>query len=125
MLNPENAVTEVAEAVARIGRHEWPVRLTPSVTAFLEAACEALGISFSSNEPSAVLAKIGPIARMIGATLTNTANPTMLSAGYKVNVVPQVASAQIDGRFLPGHEDEFFAEIDELLGPERAAGVRE
>jgi acetylornithine deacetylase/succinyl-diaminopimelate desuccinylase-like protein len=117
MLNSHNAVTEVADAVARIGRHEWPVRLTPSVTAFLEAACEALGISFSHNEPAAVLAKIGPIARMIGATLTNTANPTMLSAGYKVNVVPQLASAQIDGRFLPGHQEEFLAEIDELLGP--------
>ena len=117
MLNSDNAVTEVAEAVARIGRHEWPVRLIPSVTAFLEAACAALGVSFSHNEPAAVLDKIGPIARMIGATLTNTANPTMLNAGYKVNVVPQAASAQIDGRFLPGHEEEFFAEIDELLGP--------
>src|SRR6266699_7264806 len=117
MLNSDNAVTEIAEAVARIGRHEWPIRLTPSVTAFLEAACKALGVSFSHNEPAAVLAKIGPIARMVGATLTNTANPTMLSAGYKVNVVPQAASAQIDGRFLPDHQDEFFAEIDELLGP--------
>jgi len=117
MLQPDNAVTEVADAVARIGRHEWPVRLTPSVTAFLEAAAEALGVSFSHNETSAVLAKIGPVARMIGATLTNTTNPTMLAAGYKVNVVPQAASAQIDGRFLPGYEDEFFAELDELLGP--------
>ncbi|MGN6791981.1 MAG: M20/M25/M40 family metallo-hydrolase [Streptosporangiaceae bacterium] len=117
MLNSENAVTEVAEAVARLGRHEWPIRLTPSVTAFLEAACEALGVSFTHDEPAAALAKIGPIARMIGATLTNTANPTMLNAGYKVNVVPQTASAQIDGRFLPGHEEEFFKEIDDLLGP--------
>jgi acetylornithine deacetylase/succinyl-diaminopimelate desuccinylase-like protein len=57
---------------------------------------------------------------MVGATLTSTANPTMLTAGYKVNVVPQSASAQIDGRFLPGHEEEFFAEFDQLLGP----GVR-
>lgn len=120
MIQPDNAVTELADAVARIGRHEWPVRLTASVTAFLEAACEALGISFSPDEPTAALAKIGPIARMIGATLTNTANPTMLTAGYKVNVVPQTASAQIDGRFLPGLEGEFLAELDELLGP----GVR-
>jgi acetylornithine deacetylase/succinyl-diaminopimelate desuccinylase-like protein len=117
MLQPDNAVTELAEAVARIGRHEWPVCLTPSVEAFLAGAAEALGITFNRNEPAAVLAKIGPIARMIGATLTNTANPSMLTAGYKVNVVPQTASAQIDGRFLPGHEDEFFAEIDQLLGP--------
>jgi acetylornithine deacetylase/succinyl-diaminopimelate desuccinylase-like protein len=57
---------------------------------------------------------------MVGATLTNTTNPTMLSAGYKVNVIPQVASAQVDGRFLPGHEEEFFREVDALVGP----GVR-
>src|SRR5260370_28712045 len=54
---------------------------------------------------------------MVGASVTNTANPTMLSAGYKVNVVPQVATAQVDGRFLPGHEDEFFREVDALIGP--------
>jgi acetylornithine deacetylase/succinyl-diaminopimelate desuccinylase-like protein len=120
MLHPDNAVTELAEAIARIGRHEWPIRLTPSVEAFLEAACDALGISFSRNEPAAALAKIGPIARMVGATLTNTANPSMLAAGYKVNVIPQTATAQVDGRFLPGHEDEFFAQFDQLLGP----GVR-
>jgi acetylornithine deacetylase/succinyl-diaminopimelate desuccinylase-like protein len=120
MLHPDNAVTELAEAVARIGRHEWPVRLTPSVEAFLESACEALGIDFQQKATSEVLAKIGPIARMVGATLTNTANPSMLTAGYKVNVVPATATAQIDGRFLPGFEDEFFAEFDELLG----SGVR-
>jgi acetylornithine deacetylase/succinyl-diaminopimelate desuccinylase-like protein len=120
MLQPDNAVTELAEAVARIGRHEWPVRLTPSVEAFLESACEALGIDFRQKATSEVLAKIGPIARMVGATLTNTANPSVLTAGYKVNVVPQTATAQIDGRFLPGHEDEFFAEFDELIG----SGVR-
>jgi acetylornithine deacetylase/succinyl-diaminopimelate desuccinylase-like protein len=120
MLQPDNAVTELADAVTRIGRHEWPVRLTPAVKAFLEAACEALGVSFPSNEPATVLTKIGPIARMVGATLTNTANPTMLSAGYKVNVVPQAASAHVDGRFLPGLEAEFLAEIDELIG----SGIR-
>jgi acetylornithine deacetylase/succinyl-diaminopimelate desuccinylase-like protein len=44
-------------------------------------------------------------------------NPTGLKAGYKVNVIPQTATADIDGRFLPGYEDEFFAEVDRLLGP--------
>jgi acetylornithine deacetylase/succinyl-diaminopimelate desuccinylase-like protein len=117
MLQSDNAVTELAEAVARIGRHEWPVRLTPSAQAFMEAACEALKIDFGATDPRDVLGKIGPLAKMVGATLTNTANPSMLSAGYKVNVVPQQATAAVDGRFLPGHEDEFFAEIDSLLGP--------
>jgi len=117
MLQPDNAVTEVAEAVARLGRHEWPVRNTEAAFAFAKEACQALGVEFDPENVSAVLGKLGPIAKMVGATFTNTANPTMLSAGYKVNVVPQVATAQIDGRFLPGHEAEFFREVDTLLGP--------
>ncbi len=120
LIQPANAVTELAEAVARIGRHEWPARFTPSAQAFMEAACEALGTEFSPNAWREVLGKLGPLARMIGATLTNTANPTILNAGFKVNVVPGVATADVDGRFLPGYEEEFLAELDSLLGP----GVR-
>jgi acetylornithine deacetylase/succinyl-diaminopimelate desuccinylase-like protein len=117
MLQPDNAVTELSEAVARIGRHEWPIRETEAAFAFASEACKALGVDFDPRDPARVLAKLGPIARMVGATMSNTANPTMLSAGYKVNVIPQTAAAQVDGRFLPGHEEEFFAEIDALTGP--------
>jgi acetylornithine deacetylase/succinyl-diaminopimelate desuccinylase-like protein len=117
LLQTDNAVTEMAETVARIGRHEWPTRLTPSAQAFMEAASEALGLEFTPAAVPLVLAKLGPLARMIGATLANTANPTMLDAGYKVNVVPGAAAASVDGRFLPGCEEEFLAELDSLLGP--------
>jgi acetylornithine deacetylase/succinyl-diaminopimelate desuccinylase-like protein len=117
MLQPDNAVTEVAEAIARIGSHEWPIRETEAAFAFAREAAQALGMDFNPENPAAAFAKLGSISRMVGATLTNTANPTMLSAGYKVNVIPQVASAQVDGRFLPGHEEEFFSEIDALAGP--------
>jgi len=116
MVHPDNAVTELAEAVARIGRHEWPTRLIPSVQSFLEGLCEVLAVDFNQNDPVQSLSKIGPAARLIGATLRNTTNPTGLRAGYKVNVIPQTATAEIDGRFLPGYEEEFFAELDNLLG---------
>ncbi len=116
MIQQDNAVTALAEAVARIGRHEWPVRLPESVRAFLEAAAGALGAELDPEDPGAVIGKLGPIGRMIGATVKNTVNPTGLTAGYKVNVIPQSAAAEIDGRFLPGYEEEFFAEIDRLLG---------
>jgi acetylornithine deacetylase/succinyl-diaminopimelate desuccinylase-like protein len=117
MLNPDNAVTELAEAVATIGRHEWPERLIPTTRAFLESACASLGVDFDPHGWRHSIAKLGPITRIIGATLRNTVNPTGLAAGYKVNVVPQTATAELDGRFLPGYEDEFLAEIDRLLGP--------
>jgi acetylornithine deacetylase/succinyl-diaminopimelate desuccinylase-like protein len=116
MIHGDNAVTTLAEAVARIGRHEWPVQLVPSVRAFLEGASAAIGVPFNPDDPGSLLGKLGPAARMIGATLQNTANPTGLKAGYKVNVIPKTATAEVDCRFLPGFEDEFFAELDRLLG---------
>ncbi|MDF5759074.1 M20/M25/M40 family metallo-hydrolase [Spongiactinospora sp. TRM90649] len=117
MLNAENAVTELAEAVGRLGRHEWPVRLTPTVRVFLEEVSKVLEIEFDAERPEATVAKLGPLARMIGAVLRNTTNPTMLESGYKANVIPQTATAHVDGRFLPGYEEEFFETVDELLGP--------
>jgi acetylornithine deacetylase/succinyl-diaminopimelate desuccinylase-like protein len=117
MLNDDNAVTELSEAVARLGRHRFPIRVTKTVRAFLGELSEALGIALDPDDIETTVAKLAPIARLLGATLRNTANPTMLAAGYKVNVIPGRAEAYVDGRFLPGHEEEFFAELDELLGP--------
>jgi acetylornithine deacetylase/succinyl-diaminopimelate desuccinylase-like protein len=118
MRNDDNAVTELAEAVARIGRHRFPPRITPAVKAFLAEVSEALGVDIDpeSDDVEATLARLGSVARMIGATLRNTANPTMLNAGYKVNVIPGEATAAIDGRFVPGGQEEFLATIDELIG---------
>jgi acetylornithine deacetylase/succinyl-diaminopimelate desuccinylase-like protein len=53
---------------------------------------------------------------MMGATVQNTANPTMLEAGYKANVIPQSATAVVDGRFLPGFEHELADTLRELVG---------
>jgi acetylornithine deacetylase/succinyl-diaminopimelate desuccinylase-like protein len=111
-----NVVAELAETVARIGRHEWPLRLTQAAQTFLGAAAEALGMSQEADARQ-VLEKLGPLARMIGATVSNTSNPTVLNAGYKVNVIPGLATAEVDCRFVPGYGDELLAEIDGLLGP--------
>ena len=118
MVNDDNAVTALCEAVARLGRHTFPVRVTKTVRTFLGEISEVLGIELDPDDMDATVAKLGPLASLIGATLRNTVNPTMLQAGYKHNVIPGEASAFIDGRFLPGFEDEFFATIDELIGPD-------
>jgi len=114
--NDDNAVTELAAAVGRIGTYEWPNRITASQQAFLEAVSEALGVELDPHDVEPTLAKLGSIARMVGATMGNTANPTMLQAGYKHNVIPGRATASVDGRFVPGGQDAFFETITELLG---------
>ena len=119
MIHDDNAVTAIAAAVARIGRHQFPVVLTESVAAFLVAVAEETGYSFDIDSPDleGAIAKLGPIARLVGATLRDTANPTMLKAGYKANVIPAAAEAVIDCRVLPGRQAAFEREIDELIGP--------
>lgn len=117
MLSTDNAVVELSEAVARLGRYEWPVRLTPTVRAFLTEAGAAFGVEFDPDDPQQLLDTLGSVGRIVGATLRNTTNPTMLKAGYKHNVIPGRAEAYVDGRFLPGYEDEFAATLDEILGP--------
>ncbi|MEV4183083.1 M20/M25/M40 family metallo-hydrolase [Streptosporangium canum] len=118
MLNSDNAVTEVAKAVARLGSHEWPLNLTPTVRRFLSEVADAFGLPFDPEDPAPIIEAIGPLARFVGATLRHTTNPTMLAAGYKANVIPGQASAVVDGRFLPGLEEEFLSTVDELLGPD-------
>ncbi|MCB0895262.1 MAG: M20/M25/M40 family metallo-hydrolase [Nocardioides sp.] len=116
MINHDNAVTTLATAVARIGAHEWPVRLTPAMRTLLAAVGELAGEEATPDNAEALVEEFGGAARMLGAVIRNTCNPTMLGAGYKVNVIPSEATAHVDGRFLPGYEDEFFATLAELVG---------
>ena len=116
MRHPDNAVTELAAAVARIGRHEWPVRLTPSMRVLLSSVGELAGVEATPENAESLVEEFGSAARMLGAVIRHSTNPTMLQAGYKVNVVPGEATAHVDGRFLPGFEDEFFSTLAELVG---------
>ena len=117
MMNPENALTRLSEAVSKVGNYEWPQRYTKTVKVLFNKIAEVTGKKYDEKDLRPLLKEIGPMARMIGATLQNTANPTMLEAGYKANVIPQSASAVIDGRFLPGLENELNQTIKDIIGP--------
>jgi len=118
MVNPDNAVAKLARAMTGLGDHRWPMTLTPTVRALLTEMSGALDVPVDLTDEDSVqalVARLGPAARVIGATLRNTLNPTQLDAGYKVNVVPGQATGAMDGRFLPGQEEEFLATVDSLL----------
>src|SRR5690606_36630591 len=117
-VNVENAVTRLAAAVNRIGAYEWPLRPTSTVRAALRELAGLYGIGTDVTDVDTLLEKLGPAAKLVEATVRNSAYPTMLDAGYKVNVIPGTAVAQVDGRYLPGTEDEFRATIDHLTGPD-------
>jgi len=113
-VHPDNAVTRLAEAVAALGRTEWPVRLTATTGAML-AGLRELADS-DEVDPDVLAVSTGPAEGFIRSTLRTTTNPTGLAAGYKHNVIPDVAEALIDVRTLPGTEDEALADIRRIVG---------
>jgi acetylornithine deacetylase/succinyl-diaminopimelate desuccinylase-like protein len=116
-VNHDNAVAALAGAVHRLAEYRWPVRLTPTVRASIEGIGAALGLAVDLDDVDATIARFGPARELVDAVLRNSTNPTMLSAGYKVNVIPETATAYVDGRVVPDARDEFEAVVTELVGP--------
>lgn len=115
--NDENAVIRLIEALHRLSAHEWPVTLTPTVREFLRHTGQALGVRVDFSDIDGTLVRLGPAAALAETTVRNSTTPTMLAAGYKVNVIPGEATAQVDTRVLPGTEGSLLSEVDALLGP--------
>ena len=114
--NDENAIVRLAEAISRIAAHKWPREFIPSVRTLLDGLCELTGTTWSDEDLEDLLDHLGGAQGFVRGTLQDTSNVTMLDAGYKHNVIPQHASANVDCRFLPGHEDELLATIADLAG---------
>ena len=114
----DNAVTKLAEAVAIVGRREWPVRLTDTTTELLGELARILEVDPQKVGPDEIALATGTTSRFIQASLRTTTNPTGLTAGYKHNVIPDTAEALIDIRTLPGEEDAVLAELAQVVGPD-------
>ncbi len=115
-VNADNAVTKISKAIARIGEYQWPEIETKTNGLLFKKIAELTGDIYNGSNVKPLLKHLGKAAKMIGATISNTANPTMLDAGYKANVIPASASAVVDGRFLPGQEDSLHQTIKKLAG---------
>ncbi|MFI5085000.1 MAG: M20/M25/M40 family metallo-hydrolase [Actinomycetales bacterium] len=114
-----NAIKDLVGALQRVGDHRWPLVLTPTVRAYIEQTTAALGFRAelgTDDGVEAAIAAMGRAGEVASVTIRCSATPTVLRAGYKVNVIPGEAEADIDVRALPGTEDATLAVIDELLG---------
>jgi acetylornithine deacetylase/succinyl-diaminopimelate desuccinylase-like protein len=116
MRHLDNSVTALSRAVHRLGSHEWPTHVRPAMAELLKIVADVVGEEYDEQNPEPLVRHFGSAARMMDAVLRNTTNPTMLEAGYKLNVIPGDAVAHVDGRYLPGFEEEFYSTIDEILG---------
>lgn len=114
----DNAITTLATAVAAIGRQDWPVRLTATTEQLLGELARIMDIDPQQVSPDEIIFATGTAAGFLQATLRTTSNPTVLTAGYKHNVIPDLAEALVDIRTLPGEEEAVLAQVRELIGPD-------
>jgi acetylornithine deacetylase/succinyl-diaminopimelate desuccinylase-like protein len=112
-----NAVTRLAEAVVALGRRDWPVHLTDTTEELVGELARIMEVDVNQVDPEEIVLSTGNAAGFIQASLRTTTNPTVLTAGYKHNVIPDSAEALIDIRCLAGEEDEVLAEVRALIGP--------
>lgn len=127
MPSPDNAVLKLVEAVETVSTHTFPMVPTPVLKEFLTRIGEKLPWWKRCGIKLLFTPVVGPVARYfaakalagekaVRAIVSNTVSPTMLSAGYKVNVIPAEAMAQMDARILPGETPEgFLEEIRDLV----------
>jgi acetylornithine deacetylase/succinyl-diaminopimelate desuccinylase-like protein len=113
-VHADNAVTALAEAVAALGRTEWPVTLTETTHEMVDRLAGLTGQS--TTDPDAVARATGAASGFLRSTLRTTTNPTGLVAGYKHNVIPDRAEALVDVRVLPGTEEAALADIRRIVG---------
>ncbi len=112
----DNAIVRLAAAIRRVDEHEWPREYIASVRGLLDGLSELTGTAYRDDDAEDLLVHLRGAQGFVRGSLQDTANITMVHAGYKHNVVPQTATAAVDARFLPGHEDELMATLRELAG---------
>jgi acetylornithine deacetylase/succinyl-diaminopimelate desuccinylase-like protein len=102
----DTAVLRLARAVAALGEHRFAVQRTHATAPFLTAIAELTGGDLEN----------GLGGGLVVAGLRHSAVPTILAAGYKLNVIPGEAVAEIDTRVVPGDEAGFRREVERLVG---------
>ena len=118
MINSDNAISKISKAINSLTNHKFPITLKDAVFQLLQEIAKATNQQFDPKDPEKIILQLGSLAKLVSATTKNTANPTMLNAGYKVNVIPGEANVYVDGRFLPGNQDSFLNEIKSIVGEE-------
>jgi acetylornithine deacetylase/succinyl-diaminopimelate desuccinylase-like protein len=122
-----NAVTRLSQAIAKLGSTRLPIHKTAAQERYLKIVASTqkwprsmlIRNIFNPTIANMILKKIpdrGAAAAM-AAGLSNTAVPTVLRAGSKINVVPGFAEAEVDGRSLPGQTTQMLVdEVRRVIG---------
>jgi acetylornithine deacetylase/succinyl-diaminopimelate desuccinylase-like protein len=121
----DNPVYHLSRAIVRLTEAEQPVKLNSTTRAYFAAMAQLPDYAWLApllpllENPATSAKAAGDIQKRdaeFGAMLHFSLSPTMLNAGIKINVIPNVAEAQLDGRRVPGETAEkVFARLRKIV----------
>lgn len=124
----DNAILPLSRALIKLIETPLPLTITRTTRAHIEALAADVNPDLAATlrgvlDPDAHAASVAalplaePIKRRLNAMCRNTATPTILRAGAKINVIPAEAEAEVDCRVLPGATPESIAaEVRAVVG---------
>lgn len=127
------AMAKLGRVLQRLDASRPPIHVTPATRQLIETMAAALpsplGATVSAlldnDRVDAALADIGPLARLLGPILRNTASPTIVRGGDKINVIPSEIVLELDGRLLPGQSsDDLVGELAAIVGDDAEIEVK-
>jgi acetylornithine deacetylase/succinyl-diaminopimelate desuccinylase-like protein len=105
----DNAIYELADALAKVRDHEFPARLSPTTRANFARAGAARGdelgramMALAKNPDDAAAEVAVSKDRIMNSKLRTTCVATLLEGGHAENALPQHAVANVNCRILPG-----------------------
>ncbi len=119
------AMAKLARVLHILDRKRLPVHVTPTVSQMITGISDELPFPqnvvlrqlLNPTLTDRVLDMLGDKGEQLGASLHNTASPTIVRGGEKINVIPGEITLELDGRLLPGFTpDDMMRELRELLG---------
>lgn len=116
----DNAITHLAEAVAKLGRWQSPLRLNETTREFFRRLAEISppeeAALYRQLEEPAVQDRLRRDKPFYNSMLRTSIAPTMIRGGFRVNVVPAEAEAQLDIRMHPDEDlDKFTAMMRQVV----------
>lgn len=126
----DNAVLKLASALRTLGEYKFPKHISNTARLFIEQISrdmptrqrESFRALLDSDNKEDLITRLPvpeSLRSMIHAMTHNTATPTVLTAGSKVNVIPSTAQAEVDARIIPGITlDEWERELRQVIPPQ-------
>jgi acetylornithine deacetylase/succinyl-diaminopimelate desuccinylase-like protein len=134
---PDSAPVKLARAIAKLGETRLPVHVTPEASRFIDAlaghqplpvalALRGLTLPYLTSPVLDYGIRDAQQRQGMEAILRNTVSPTVVRAGNKTNVIPGVATVELDGRTLPGQTpDDLLREVRAVVGEDFEVEVLE